>query len=470
MRVLLGPAAGPFLEALSEPRVRGLRLNPDKVSAGELSALLGVELKPVPWCPSGFLLDHGPRFGAHPGHVAGLFYLQDPAAMSAVEVLDPQPGWKVVDLAAAPGGKTTHLLSRVGADGLVFANEVVGRRLRPLHENLDRWGARSVVTAALDLERLAALAPGSFDAALLDAPCSGEALFRRDPELAARWSPSAVAGSARRQHRLLGLAARLVRPGGTLLYSTCTFEVEENEWQVAELLREQPGWEVVEAARRPGFERGVPLPPWSTERTIRLWPHRAPGDGQFVARLRRREDGPADLPEPERGRIRWRPDRRPQTRDAGAERRLLSQWADFRAETAPGLVLPEGRPVVRGPQLYHLPVGAEELPLASGLLARAGTPLGTGRPALFHPSQALACLLGPGQVAHSVSWQAADERMEAYLRGETVDSPGEDGWVLVCYERWGIGWGRRSGGVIKNLLPHHLRLRGLQAAAARWER
>ncbi|MDQ6741525.1 MAG: RsmB/NOP family class I SAM-dependent RNA methyltransferase, partial [Candidatus Dormibacteraeota bacterium] len=240
MRPLLGEEFDAFLGALARPRERGLRVNPAKVGAEELAALLSLELRPVPWCPTGFLVEGGRPLGAHPAHLAGLFYLQDPSAMSAVEALDPDSGWRVVDLAAAPGGKTTHLLSRLGPGGLVVANEVVGRRLRPLHENLDRWGAGGVVTASVELDRLAGLAPAFFDAALLDAPCSGEALFRRDPAAAAQWSPAVVAGSARRQHRLLGLATELVRPGGTLVYSTCTFELEENEEQVVTLLREHP--------------------------------------------------------------------------------------------------------------------------------------------------------------------------------------------------------------------------------------
>ena len=466
MRALLGEEEfGAFLDALVRPRVRGLRLNPAKVGAQELGTLLGLELKPVPWCPTGFLVDGGRPLGAPPAHLAGLFYLQDPSAMSVVEILDPEPGWRVVDLAAAPGGKTTHLLSRLGPTGLVVANEVVGRRLRPLHENLDRWGAAGVVTAGAELDRLAGWAPEFFDAALLDAPCSGEALFRRDPAAASQWSPAVVAGSARRQHRLLGQATDLVRPGGTLLYSTCTFEVEENEEQVVGLLREHPDWELVDIKRRPGFDPGVSLPPWPTDRTVRLWPHRVSGDGQFVARLRRR-DRPSGGELDSRGRRR-RPDspaRRPRPEDLKLELQLAAQWEAFVAETAPGLQLPAGRLLARGPYLYHLPAAAEEL--SAPALARPGTPLGMSRPARFQPSQALAGLLGPGRVSGSVSWSPEDPRLAAFLRGETVDDPGADGWVLVCYARWGVGWGRRTGGVIKNFLPHHLRTQGLPRPSA----
>lgn len=452
MRQLLGADLEALLHALGRPRVRGLRVNPAKVAAEEVADLLGLELKPVPWCPTGFLIEGGRALGGHPAHLAGLFYLQEPSAMTVVEVLDPEPGWKVVDLAAAPGGKTTHLLSRLGPDGLVMANDVVGRRLRMLQDNLDRWGAGSLVTTGAELDDLARWWPGFFDAALLDAPCSGEALFRRDPAAASQWSPAVVAGSARRQHHLLRQAVELVRPGGILAYSTCTFEVEENEEQVASLLQEHPEWELVEIARRPGFDAGVRLPPWPTERAIRLWPHRVSGDGQFVAKLRRRGDFSPRL----RGEARSGADRRRSgARASRPDRTATAQWETFVAHTAPGLELPPGRLLQRGPYLYHLPATAEEL--SPDRLARPGIPLGMSRPGRFQPSQALACSLGPDRVSSSVSWSGADDRLAAFLRGETVEDPGPDGWVLVCYECWGLGWGRRSAGVIKNLLPHHLR-------------
>jgi 16S rRNA C967 or C1407 C5-methylase (RsmB/RsmF family)/NOL1/NOP2/fmu family ribosome biogenesis protein len=471
MAALLGPELAPFLAALSRPRARGLRLNPAKVEAAELARLLRLDLEPVPWCATGFSIEDRPGLGAHPAHAAGLFYLQDPAAMSAVEVMDPAPDWRVIDLAAAPGGKTTHLLSRLGPQGIVLANEVIGRRLRPLHENLDRWGSTAAVTARAELEELAEWFPQSFDAALLDAPCSGEALMRRDPSVMSQWSPAVVAGSARRQRRLLELATRLVRPGGVLVYSTCTFEVEENEAQVAALLEAHPDWELVEAGRGPGFEPGVRLPPWPTERAARLWPHHVHGDGQFVARLQRKHAatgarlaGP-DLQAPAARRDAGHRHRSRARADQGADRLVRSQWESFSAETCPDLELPPGRLVTRASYLYHLPAAAEQL--SSRPLARPGTPLGAAGAARFQPSQALACVLEPRLVADHVSWREEDDRLARYLHGETVDSPGADGWVLVCYERWGVGWGRRSKGVIKNFLPHHLRSRtaaGVRAA------
>jgi 16S rRNA C967 or C1407 C5-methylase (RsmB/RsmF family)/NOL1/NOP2/fmu family ribosome biogenesis protein len=451
MEVLLGDEFPAFLDALSRPRARGLRINPAKVDAVELARLLALDLTPVPWSGLGFSFEAAGGLGEHPAHRAGLFYLQDPAAMSVVEALQPGPDWKVVDLAAAPGGKTTHLLSRIGSEGLVLANDVTGPRLGGLHENLDRWGAANVVTAGLELEELAQFAPEGFDAALLDAPCSSEALLRRDPAIASQWSPAAVRGAARRQRRLLAQGARLVRPGGVLVYSTCTFEVDEDELQVAAFLEDHPDWELMEIVHRPGFDHGLRLPPWPTERTVRLWPHRVVGDGQFVARFRRREGTGAVAPPP-RSRAAQR-DRA----DLAAERQATRGWEEFLAETCPDLELPPGRLIARGSRVYQLPAPAEQL--ADLHLSRPGLPLGTARPGRFQPSHALAGYLDPAVVGNRVCWSEGEDELDRFLRGETVESPGQDGWVLVCYQRWGIGWGRRTQGVIKNFLPHHLRRR-----------
>src|SRR3954469_13295130 len=264
MGALLGEELPAFVASLDDPPVRGLRINPAKVGAEELAALLGVELTPVPWCDHGFVLPTGaPALGLHPAIDCGLFYLQDPASMLAPALMAPQPGWRVADVAAAPGGKATDLAARVGPGGLLLANEVVRPRLRLLEQALDRWGSPAAVASSLPLERLA----GSFDGVLLDAPCTGQSLVRRDPDVRRHWSEASVLGNAKRQARLLDAVAPLVQPGGVLVYSTCSFEAAENEEQVDAFLDRHDGWEL--------------------DRCERVWPHRDQGDGQFAARLTR---------------------------------------------------------------------------------------------------------------------------------------------------------------------------------------
>jgi NOL1/NOP2/fmu family ribosome biogenesis protein len=391
-------------------------VNPAKTDAVELASLLGVELAPVPWAPeTGFVLPaDAPSLGFHPAIDCGLFYLQDPASMLAPAVMAPEPGWRVADVAAAPGGKATDLAARVGSSGLLLANEVVRPRLRLLESALDRWGSRAAVTASLPLERLA----GSWDAVLLDAPCTGEALARRDPDATRGWSEASVQGNARRQAHLLDAVAPLVRRGGVLVYSTCSFEPAENEEQVADFVSRHAGW--------------------SLDDERRVWPHRDGGDGQFVARLVRTEDGPVRewaTPRPER---RKRP-----------ERAALAAWRAFRDEALPGFDLDEAAIHAAGDALYLLPEAGRDLPVDT--LSRPGLRLGRARPGRFEPAHALATAIEPAWAAERAQWTPA------YLRGETVPDAGPDGWVLVEYERWGLGWARRTGGVLKNFFPKRLR-------------
>jgi 16S rRNA C967 or C1407 C5-methylase (RsmB/RsmF family)/NOL1/NOP2/fmu family ribosome biogenesis protein len=400
-----------FLGSFERQPVRGLRLNPGRVSADELSRLIGVTLdEPVPWARgTGFLLPpDAPALGDHPASDAGLFYLQDPASMLAPAVLDPQPGARVADVAAAPGGKATDLAARVGPGGVLLANEVVRPRLRLLESALERWGSPVAVTASLDVERLS----GGWDGVLLDAPCTGEALFRRDRASARGWSDADVRGNARRQSKLLDAAAALVKPGGALVYSTCSFERSENEAQVASFLERHDDFALAHEQR--------------------IWPHRAPGNGQFVARLERAgeaEPAPPGMPP-------GRPDRA-----------ALRAWREFRAEALPSFDAPEEALASRGDTLYLVP---EHLP---GPLSRPGLPLGRARPGRFEPAHALATAADPAAAAERVAcW-------DGYLRGETTSSAGPDGWVLVTYERWGVGWARRTKGTLKNFFPKALRRR-----------
>jgi 16S rRNA C967 or C1407 C5-methylase (RsmB/RsmF family)/NOL1/NOP2/fmu family ribosome biogenesis protein len=456
MRELLSDEFQAFLDSFDQPRIRGLRLNPQKTTAAELADLLGVPLEPVPWCPTGFTFPSDVPLGGHPAHLAGLFYLQEPSSMSPAEVLAPQAGWSVVDLAAAPGGKTTHLAPLVGENGLVVANEFVPSRLRPLHDNLDLWGATNVVTVSRDIRQLARL-DMLFDGAVLDVPCSGEGLFRRNPASIAQWSPGVVQGSARRQARLLAESARLVRPGGNLVYSTCTFEVEENEARLADFLSTTPGWTLDDCTKSRGFVSGVPLPPAATERAARLWPHRVRGEGQFVARLTRSENGSGQY-EPaaaDGGARRRRPGERSTSSPKAAGTQVKRAWGEFHESVAPRFQAPEERLLIRDDRVFLLP--NQQPPVSLDVLARPGLPLGRLRPGRFEPHPALATAMSVEDVDARVNWRSSDPDLAAFLRGDSVASRGPDGWVLVCFERWGIAWAKRSGGMLKNMLPRHLR-------------
>jgi len=449
MRGLLGNEADAFLESLGRPTERAVRANRLKVDPGELPAVLGVDLEPVPWCQDAFFLPEGVRAGATPAHAAGLLYLQEPSALLPVEALEVSPGQRVLDLAAAPGGKTTQIAGKLGAVGVVVANEVERSRLQALTDNLDRWGSWRVAVCSEPVERLAErLPPGSFDRVLLDAPCSGEGLFRRSAAARAQWRPGHVRGNAERQRRLLRHAARLVRPGGVLVYSTCTFAPEENEQQVAAFLAEHQGWEVLEIPWREGFAPGRPDwcqdAPAGIERTVRLWPHRLRGDGHFVARLGAGAGGC----QPARGRA-PRPRGRGPARGSGAGD-TLAAWRAFAAEMVRE---PLAAPMVAGERAYLVP--DEELAATGLRWFRPGLPLGRRRPGRFEPAHALALALGPAAVRRHL---ALDPRLaREFLRGETLPSAEPAGWVLVAMGNWPLGWGRVAGGALKSQVPRGLR-------------
>ncbi len=432
MAALLGDELDEFLASLARNRIRGVRVNPAKTDAVQLSSELATPLTPVPWCPTGFTVDRG-RLGGHPAHLAGLFYLQEPSAMLVAECVDPAPGTRVADLAAAPGGKTTHLAALVGFRGCVVANEYSAARLSALHASLDLWGGQGVVTTGRSLPSLAdSVEP--FDEVVLDAPCTGEGMFRRRPEAVRDWTPAAVAGSARRQALLLAQAAALVRPGGALVYSTCTFNREENEDRVVAFLDERPEWTLEPIDRAPGVSPGA------DGLGVRVWPHRADGEGQYVARLR--------------APLGWQPARRYSraTRAGAAGSPVRAAWSDF-ARTQ--LVrAPEGDLFVRGDTVYLTP---PDTGVSPSIVARAGLPLGRARPGRFEPAHALATTLAPQDAVLHVWWDSDDPALTTYLSGNVVESPGVDGWVLVCWRDWSLGWARRNGGVLKNMLPGHVR-------------
>jgi 16S rRNA C967 or C1407 C5-methylase (RsmB/RsmF family)/NOL1/NOP2/fmu family ribosome biogenesis protein len=479
MGELLGPEAPAFLDSLRRPAERAVRANPLKLDPADLPALLGIAPEPVPWCREAFFLPAGVRAGDSLAHAAGLCYLQEPSALAVGEALDLRPGQRVLDLAAAPGGKATLAAGRLGGRGLVLANEVQRGRVPALVDNLDRWGSWRTAVAGETVADLAGRLPGVFDRVLLDAPCSGEGLFRRNPAAAAQWRPGHVLGSARRQRNLLADAARLVRPGGVLVYSTCTFAPEENEQQVAGFLAAHPGWEVLEVPWHEGFAPGrpdwAPGGPPELARTVRLWPHRLRGEGHYLAKLGR----PGDLASarehvaprsrgPRRGKVAeagtggvrpstGRPSTgrrstgRPSTgrADRDASGAVLASWRRFAGDA---LVQEPAAVMGVGERAYSVP--DEEVAAAGIRLVRPGLLLGRARAGRFEPAHALA-MAGVG-MARRVR-RVDDREAAAWLRGEPLDGAAEPGWTLVSWNDWPLGWGRAAGGTLKNHYPKGLR-------------
>ena len=390
--------------------------------------------------------------------------------MSAATLLDPQPGERVLDLAASPGGKTTALAALMQGSGLLVANEIKEKRLGHLVVNMERWGAGNVVITNETPERLADHFGAWFDRVLVDAPCSGEGMFRKDRNARMDWSVEMVEGCAVRQSNILRVAGKLVRPGGTLLYSTCTFAPEEDEAIIARLLEAFPEFETVSIPLFPGFMPG--RPDWvdfsskdtknpkgrGLENAVRLFPHRIKGEGHFICLMRRAEEvaGRASVRQG-RGRetlAQLRPDRLAQP--SASQKRL---WHGFADEVLEGKFEAE-RLRVRGERLYLVPEGLPDLGTLS--VPVPGIWMGTFKKERFEPAHPLALFLKPGQAKNvqDLSSEGSGDHqggrrppLQAYLAGETIPSEGTPGWTLVTVDGWPLGWGKRVQGILKNHFP-----------------
>jgi NOL1/NOP2/sun family putative RNA methylase len=447
MAGLLGDDFAAFEKSTRRAPVTGLRVNTLKVTPQEFIARAPFDLTPVPWCPAGFSVFDAAQPGKHPYHAAGLYYLQEPSAMLAAELLDPQPGEHILDLAAAPGGKATHLAALMQNTGLLVANEIHPRRAWDLAENLERCGVRNAAITNETPERLAKAFGGFFDGVLVDAPCSGEGMFRKSEAARRAWSPALVEGCARRQAGILETAVRLVRPGGRLVYTTCTFNPLENEGVLDIFLETHAEYTLVDPPRQAGGAPG--RPDWLEKptaraaqlvKTVRLWPHQIEGEGHFAALLQREESGV-------RSRVKIEDD----PKIIGIVRQ---NYRDFCREA---LVSKdeEVRLQLVGSYLYQLPPG---LPVLKGLrVIHPGWWLGVVKKNRFQPAHALALGLTCSEAQRVLNLDANGTEVRRYLHGDSLGNQGQDGWTLVGVDGFPIGWGKSVGGTLKNYYPRGLR-------------
>lgn len=430
MKPLLGTEYEAFLVSLDRPLQKGLRLSRRKT--GPVSDFVG---KPIPWTATGHYYEEGARPGKHPYHEAGLYYLQEPSAMAPAELLSPLPGERVLDLCAAPGGKSTQLGDMLMGQGILVANEVNPKRAKILSRNMERMGIPNALVLNMHPRELEKRFAGWFDKILVDAPCSGEGMFRKEEAAGTDWSVDTVNMCAGRQAEILDSAAKMLRPGGRLLYSTCTFAPEENEGNIGSFLRRHPDFHVV-PIDSPWFTPG--RPDWtdsgdaSLTGTARLWPHKLSGEGHFAALLERDGDEPGT--------------ELPGETSVSMPKELAGFLKDMEIE------LPEGKLIAFGQSLYLCP---EDMPALKGLkVLRPGLELGMLLKNRFEPAHALA--LWCGQAAVEADFPADGPEIQQYLRGNVL--PGEQkGWTLVKVDGLSLGWAKGSGGQLKNHFPKGLR-------------
>lgn len=476
MQNMLGEEYPAFLESLSGKRYRALRLNPLKTRIQEGKEKLPFTLSPVPWTKNGFYYEEEEQPGKHPYHEAGLYYIQEPSAMAPVPCLmeertsaatiperqeehvsaaaiperqeEPATPGRVLDLCAAPGGKSTQIAEYMRGRGMLITNEIHPQRAKILSENIERMGISNAIVLNETPESLSKRFIAFFDRILVDAPCSGEGMFRKNDNAGEEWSEENVALCAERQDGILDCAATMLKPGGRLVYSTCTFAPAEDEGSVSRFLETHPDF--------------------CLEKEERLMPHKIKGEGHFLAVLHR-----------EGGQL-------SSAATAGTEKSLTlkdcREFLDFAKEalTIPAEELTEGKILLRfGEQLYLAPA---ETPSLRGLkVLRPGLHLGTVKKNRFEPSHALALFLKKEQAVHAVNLACDGTAVRKYLEGQTLtigegcdvemahiitrgrmaaeqaDVSLPKGWCLVCVDGYSLGWGKAAGAVLKNHYPKGLR-------------
>lgn len=431
IQLQLGDEYPHFLAALDRPRSVALRFNPLKCPDFPALPFVGQE---VPWAKYGYYYDPQARPGLHIWHEAGLYYLQEASAMAPVTLLDPQPGETVLDLCAAPGGKSTQIAALMEGRGMLVCNEINPKRAKILSRNIERMGVSNALVLnhhPSDLERYFV---GVFDKILVDAPCSGEGMFRKEEAAVTGWSPETVTMCARRQQEILTTAAKLLRPGGRLVYSTCTFAPEEDEGAISEFLKSHRDFSIERVhapTLSPGSAALVASPVQDLEHTFRLWPHHQHGEGHYAAVLRKAGNEDSAL-------------------SPSGSGKPPKEWLAF--AKALEICLPDGKPIVFGRSLFWAP---EQLPELKGLkVLRPGLELGEVKKDRFEPAHALALWLKDCKTLQD--YPADSKEIQDYLYGNVVPST-QKGWCLVTAGGFSIGWGKGDGGVLKNHYPKGLR-------------
>ena len=436
MQDLLGDEYPLYEACLDEPMHHGLRVNTGKISVDDFLKIAPFELTPVPWCANGFYYDENKcQPSKHPYYYAGLYYIQEPSAMTPASVLPVEPGNRVLDLCAAPGGKSTELCAKLMGQGILVSNDISATRAKALLKNLELFGSTNSLIISEAPYKLSERFSGYFDRILIDAPCSGEGMFRKGRAMITAWEQNGNETFVDIQKSILPEAVKMLAKGGYLLYSTCTFSPLENEREIEYLLSLDDSLSIESIPQVPGFDCGHP--DWGEtgnkdlSKCIRLWPHRLRGEGHFVCLVKK-----AGTPE---------------VSYAGdypvARAKLPEEVCAFLSHMK--RPFDPARFEISGEKLYYIP---NEFPAVRGLrILRCGLYMGELKKKRFEPSQALAMALDSDEYDNAVSLPADDERVLRYLKGETIElEEAQTGFVLFCVDGYPLGWGKCANGTMKN--------------------
>lgn len=426
MKELLKDDFEAYMQSFEQERYYGLRINTNKISVEDFLKISPFPLEPIPWTDNGFYYPGDQKPAKHPYYYAGLYYLQEPSAMLPAQILPIEEGEYVLDTCAAPGGKSTELAAKLQNTGLLLSNDISTSRCQGLIKNLELSGSYNTWVCSEDLIDLSKRFAETFDKILVDAPCSGEGMFRKEPHLISSWQERDDTYYPPIQKDILSCAVDMLKPGGKIVYSTCTFSIKENEEVIQDVLQRHSDLHLVPISKMPGFASGVGM-----EECVRLYPHKIKGEGHFVALLQKEGNAPKKIGKRENISL-------------PEYFKEFLQMCSF--DFSKGCFSIKNDKIIWSPQQL-----SEQ---KRWRLLRSGLICGEIKKNHFEPSQAFALALKKEEFKNTADLSVDDPRVIKYLKGETIDIKNQDttskGWILVCVDGFPLGFGKIDKGIIKN--------------------
>ena len=440
MTALLGEEFAEYEKALAEAPVKGFRVNTDKISLEDFEKINVFGSEKIPYVENGFYLDYE-KAGNHPYHHAGMIYIQEPGAMAPAKCVEIHPDWKILDMCAAPGGKSSQLKNKLGEKGILVSNEIVSSRCKILTGNFERLGLRNAVTTCMDTGKLARLYPNTFDLIMVDAPCSGEGMFRKEEVAIDEWSEENVKMCAKRQAEILDNAAVCLKDGGYIVYATCTFSLEENEMTVDAFLSRHEDFELVRVTKEveEATADGISFDGCKTENinfTRRFYPHKAKGEGQFMAVLHNKYESSSSYSAVKTTQEKI---------DKAVYDFLDSVLTDYDKDN---VLMYNGNPV------YFTP----DFPVKKGTAFACGVTIGEIRKNYIQPHHQFFMAMGD-KFKRKIELDPDSNEMKKYLHGEEIEVDCDNGWAIVTTKGCSIGGVKVVSGRAKNHYPKGLRLK-----------
>ncbi len=435
MKELLKYEFEDYIKTFENKAYSGIRVNTLKISPEEFKNISSFNIKGVSWCKEGFYCDEEEKPSKSYLYSAGLYYIQEPSAMSAAEILPVKENDAVIDLCAAPGGKTTQIAAKLNGTGILFSNDISATRAKAIVKNIELFGVKNCVVLSDSPQKIAARFEGYFDCVLVDAPCGGEGMFRKNKDIIKNYNESMLDICKKSQKDILNSAAKLLKNGGHIVYSTCTFSPDEDEKVINDFLIDNDNFDIISIDKKYGFDSGKP--DWVKNgdkrltKCARIWPHKMKGEGHFIALLNKKGIADEMIYETEKN----------------SDEKFLKPVKDF-VKSNLNVDL-NGIYKIINDMVYIIP---PKMPKTDGFrVLRSGLLAGNIKRNGFEPSQALAMALKKEEVVNFADFDKNDERVKRYLKGETVEFESiKNGWVLVCVEGFSLGWAKAQNGRLKN--------------------